>query len=147
MMSPLTILHSQQKLTVTPTRIWSSLSRKLSQHCLSLGETAHSQGSIPLGWRLPASAGGSRGRLGVFKYILICDIFTLRRASVEEHLHGGMWCASSDRLGLLQLQLFFSKNEAFLSHVTTEQIVSVRSSGGGSTWCLCVSSLHVSYPS
>lgn len=71
---------------------------------------------------------------GCIKYILICDIFTLRRASVEEHLHGGMWCASFDRLGLLHLQLLFSRNAAFLSHVTTEQNVLVRSCGGGSTW-------------
>lgn len=42
-----------------------------------------------------------------------------------------MWCASFDRLGLLHLQLLFSKNAAFLSHVTTEQNVLVRSCGGG----------------
>lgn len=107
--------------------IWSSLISKLSQYCISRGETTDSQLDMPLGWRLPRSA-------GCIKYIMICDIFTLRRASVE-HLHCGMWCASSDRLGPLYLQLLSSKSAAFLSPVTIEHSVSVRSCGGGSTWC------------
>lgn len=50
--------------------LWSPLSSKLTQHCISRGETTSSQRGMPLGWRLPGSD-------GCIKYSLICDIFTL----------------------------------------------------------------------
>lgn len=87
--------------------------------------------SCPSARRLPRLAGCT-------KYNLICgDIFNLQWASVEEHLHCGMRCASSDRLFLLHLQCIFLKSAAFLSHVTPGPRVSARGCGGGSTCVPC----------